>query len=64
MQYSGEVAPEHGLIDADVIYPATDKHISKYSTQRYTLVCATVRMIEEDQGRLYPLLSESPARNF
>lgn len=38
VQFTGGVPPEEATINVDIIYPATEKHISKYAEQRYFLV--------------------------
>jgi len=42
MQLSGEPPAEDSLINVDVIHPATEKHVLKYSTQQYFVVRPTV----------------------
>ena len=41
MQLTGEPPPEDSLINVDVIYPATEKHVLKHSTQQYYMVQLT-----------------------
>ena len=39
MQYLGAILlPRYNVINIDVIYPATEKHVSKHSAQAYILV--------------------------
>ena len=39
MQYLGAISlPRYNVINIDVIYPATEKHVSKHSAQAYILV--------------------------
>lgn len=42
MQYASMVAPEQATITVDAIYPATEKHISKHSTQKFMMVSMTL----------------------
>ncbi len=41
LQLTGEPPAENSLISVDVIHPATEKHILKYSTQQYFMVRPT-----------------------
>ena len=36
-QFTGTVPPDLGEISIDIIYPATDKHISKYEDQTHIM---------------------------
>ena len=38
VQYTSMLAPAHGAITVDIIYPASEKHISKYSMQKFVMV--------------------------
>lgn len=37
VQYTSMLAPAHGAITVNIIYPASEKHISKYSTQKFVM---------------------------
>lgn len=47
-KYTGSAPPEHAHITIDLIYPATDKHINKHTTQQRFMVTETA----EDYGRI------------
>lgn len=38
MQYDGVTPQEHALVVVDIIFPATDKHVKKYSAQSFLMV--------------------------
>ena len=38
LQYSSTITPKQGTITVDTIYPATEKHISKHTTQNFVMV--------------------------
>lgn len=40
LQYTGSLPDEHNAITVDIIKPATEKHIQKYSAQETVLVSA------------------------
>ena len=42
LQYSSTVTPQQGTITIDTIYPATEKHISKHSSQNFIMVSASL----------------------
>ena len=42
LQYASMVAPEQATITVDTIYPATEKHVSKHSTQKFVMVSMTL----------------------
>ncbi|KAK9824616.1 hypothetical protein WJX72_011745 [[Myrmecia] bisecta] len=46
-KYTGTVPAEHGQITIDIIYPATEKHIAKNSTQHYFMVSETPEQYKE-----------------
>jgi len=38
LQYTSKLAPEQGAIIVDTIYPASAKHVSKHTTQKFVMV--------------------------
>ena len=38
LQYTSTLAPDQGAITVDTIYPASEKHISKHTSQKFLMV--------------------------
>ena len=38
LQYTSTLAPDQGAITVDTIYPASEKHINKHTTQKFLMV--------------------------
>ena len=38
LQYTSTLAPDQGAITVDTIYPASEKHIRKHTTQKFLMV--------------------------
>ncbi len=38
LQYTSTLAPDQGAITVDTIYPASEKHIRKHTTQTFLMV--------------------------
>ena len=47
MQCASAVTAKHGTITVDTIYPATEKHISKHSVQKFVMVS---QLLHAQQG--------------
>lgn len=58
LQYTSLLAPEQGAITVDTIYPATSKHISKHSTQKFFMVCETPQLYKQ---KVLPFIQAIPA---
>ena len=43
VQYSAALAAPHSDITVNIIFPATDKHIAKFSAQEYHMVDLKIR---------------------
>ncbi|KAL3145883.1 hypothetical protein ABBQ38_015253 [Trebouxia sp. C0009 RCD-2024] len=57
-KYASMVAPEQATITVDTIYPATEKHISKHSTQKFIMVAETAEVYS---NKVLPYMQSLPA---
>ncbi|DBB15780.1 TPA: hypothetical protein ACH3X3_003981 [Trebouxia sp. C0006] len=60
-KYTSMLAPAHGAITVDIIYPASEKHISKYSMQKFVMVAETSVMYSE---KVLPFIQALPASSI
>lgn len=57
-KYISTLAPEQGAITVDTIYPATDKHISKHTTQKFVMVAESPALYHD---KVLPFIQALPA---